>query len=152
MYEIDWIRNTYIPPYIELYFSYDSCVLCHANQRLLTVHFLHRADKVLRVLEAHEPVPFALARPLVPDHFGALEGGELVERARQQLVVDVVPEIAAEDAEVVLRPVGQGHIFPRLATGDADRLLFSRRQENDDGLFNNILERVYDDIIDGNYK
>lgn len=73
----------------------------------LTVHFFHRPNEVLRVLEADETVPLALARPLVPDHFGTLEGGILVERARQQLIVDVVAEIAAKDAEVVLRPVRQ---------------------------------------------
>lgn len=92
------------------------------TSKALTVHLLHCPNKVLGVLEADEAVALALACALVPDHLGALERRELVEGARQQLVIDVVTQVAAKDAKIVVGPIAQRRIFPGLATGDAHRL------------------------------
>lgn len=68
---------------------------------LLTVHFLHRLDEVLRILEGHESKALGFVRPFVSHYFSLLEAGILAEYSHQHLIGDVVSQIAAEYPEIV---------------------------------------------------
>lgn len=100
---------------------------------VLTVHLLHSPNEILRVFKAHKTIAFAFARSLISYHFGALERRELVEGARQQFIIHVVAQIAAENSEIVIGPVPKGLILPRLATGYAHRLKAGGRQKKGKG-------------------
>ena len=84
---------------------------------VLPIHLLESHGEVRSVREAHEPVTLGLPGPLVPHDPRHVERREPRERLRQDVVVHLVPEVAAEQAVVVLRPFGQGGVLPRLAGG-----------------------------------
>lgn len=66
-----------------------------------TIHLTHGAHIVTGVLEADKAIALGLARALVTDHLGLEEGWEAAEGASQDVIVHLIPQISAEDPEVV---------------------------------------------------
>ena len=84
------------------------------------VHLPYGARAVLRIEQAHEAVPPRLTGGLVVHDSRHVEGGVLRECLLEVILLQVLGEVANEEAEVFLWPLGEGGVRPGLAGGRTD--------------------------------
>lgn len=86
---------------------------------ILPIHLFQGNCQVSRISKANKSIPFGLPTPLVPHNPSHVERREPCECLGEDVIVDLVAEVAAEEAVVVFGPVGEGGVLPGEAGGAA---------------------------------
>jgi len=81
--------------------------LDRAVSDVLPIKLPHGLNIVVDLHQAHEPEALALLCLLVPDDLALSERRILRECAAQNLLVDLIPKVAAVDSEIIVRPIGK---------------------------------------------
>ena len=79
---------------------------------MFSIHFFESVQEVVWVGEGHEAVSSGLACSAISNHPRHLEGGISTEDGAQDIIVDLIAEISAEDPVIVFRPVLHSLILP----------------------------------------
>lgn len=103
------------------------------TSNILPLHIPRGPEILVSVRKTHEPIPFALRRPLVPHDTRFLDGRELGERFEERLVRDFAGEIADKEPEMRGVPFEEGRILPCLAAAGADDGFLFAAGVGDDG-------------------
>ena len=99
--------------------------LLHYNRgraHILAIHLLERGQIVPRIAQRDEPVSLVFEGLVVADHLRPLKGLVPPERIPEDVVGDLLVDVADEEPVVVIRPLEEALIPSDLAAGTADRL------------------------------
>ncbi len=87
------------------------------------IHLPYRAGAIPRIHEANEAISPGLAGILIEHDPRHMERGVFRECLLEVILTQVLREVAHEQTKVVLRPLREGGIQPRLARGGSDACL-----------------------------
>ena len=114
---------------------------------IFPVQFFHGPSKIGRVLETDETEPLCLVALFVSNHFCSDEGGVSTEGPNQNLVCDVITEVAAKKSKIVDVPFFQSFVLPYLSSTNTNNSLllfcFLQRCVSDCGARWRLLSGLY---------
>jgi hypothetical protein len=77
------------------------------QNRLLTIHFLHGPDEILRIFVTDKAKPFGLVASFVSDNSCPLERGVFVESPGEDLICYIITKVTTENSEIICNKMDQ---------------------------------------------